>query len=106
MVLTSTAFYAQRASIAELALESRMPVTGYAHELTRAGGLISYGPDLLDAYRRIAYFIDRLLKGAKPSDLPVEQSTDFKLVVNLRTARALGLTIPESILLRADEVIR
>jgi putative ABC transport system substrate-binding protein len=75
-------------------------------QLTRAGGLISYGPDGRDTYRRIAYFIVRLLKGAKVSDLPFEQSAQFTLVVNLKTAKAMGLTIPESIMLRADEVIQ
>lgn len=106
IVLTSTAFYSQRVAIAQQALENRLPVTSYAHELTRAGGLVSYGPDLLDSFYRVAYFIDRLLKGAKPSELPVEQASNFKLVVNLKAAKALGVTIPESILLRADEVIR
>lgn len=78
----------------------------YAHELTRAGGLFSYGPDLQDTYYRAAYFVDRLLKGARPSDLPVEQPNKFLLVVNDRAAKTLGVSIPESILVRADEVIR
>ena len=106
IALYSSTFYINRAQIAEAALQSRMPLTGYAHELTRAGGLFSYGPDLQDTYYRAAYFVDRLLKGAKPSDLPVEQPNKLVLVVNERTAKTLGVTIPESILLRADEVIR
>jgi putative ABC transport system substrate-binding protein len=106
IVLTSIASYGQRVTIAQQALESRMPVTSYAHELTRAGGLISYGPELEEAFYRTAYFIDKILKGTKPSDLPVEQSENLKLVVNLKTAKLLGITIPESILIRADEVIR
>ena len=75
-------------------------------EYTRAGGLISYGTDLRDTYHRVGYFIDRVLKGAKPIDLPVEQTATFDLVVNLKTAKALGIKIPQSILLRADEVIQ
>ena len=71
-----------------------------------AGGLMSYGPSMTEAFGRSAYFIDRLLKGAKVSDLPVEQASTFRLVVNLKTAKALRLTIPQSILLRADEVVR
>ena len=106
IALYSSTIYINRAQIAEAALQSRLPLTGYAHELTRAGGLFSYGPDLQDTYYRAAYFVDRLLKGAKPSDLPVEQPNKLALVVNERTAKALGVTIPESILLRADEVIR
>jgi putative ABC transport system substrate-binding protein len=106
MVLTSVASYGQRKSIAEQALESRLPVTSYAHELTRAGRFISYGPELEDAFYRTAYFIDKLLKGARPSDLPLEQSENLKLVVNLKTAKLLGIAVPESVLVRADEVIR
>jgi putative ABC transport system substrate-binding protein len=71
-----------------------------------AGGLISYGPTVADTFRRTAYFVDRLLKGAKPADLPIEQATGFKLTLNLRTARALRLTIPDSIVQRANEVLR
>ena len=106
ITLYAPTFFINRARVAEAALANRLPVTGYAHEMTRAGGLITYGTDVADNYNRIAYFIDRLLKGTKPSDLPVEESAKFQLVVNLKTAKALGITIPQSILLRADEVIR
>ncbi len=106
LLVYSGAFYARRSRIADEAIESRMPIMTWLDQLTRAGGLMSYGPDARDSYRRIAYFIDRLLKGAKPSDLPLEQSAQFRLVVNLKTAKALGLTMPESIMLRADDVIR
>jgi putative ABC transport system substrate-binding protein len=91
-------------TIGALALKNRLPSIG-AKEYGDAGGLIGYGANILALYRRAAYFVDRILKGAKPADLPVEQPTKFELVVNLRTAKALGQKIPETFLVRADEVI-
>jgi putative ABC transport system substrate-binding protein len=91
--------------IAELALNSRMPAISYFREFPEAGGLISYGPDLDDSSRRAAVYVDKILKGSNPSDLPVEQPTKFELVINLRTANALGLTAPPTILAGAHEVI-
>jgi putative ABC transport system substrate-binding protein len=91
-------------AIADLAARHRLPSTGSA-ELAQAGGLIGYGVDVLEVFRHAAFFIDKVLKGAKPADLPTEQATRFQLIVNLGTAKALGLTIPQTLLLRADEVI-
>jgi putative ABC transport system substrate-binding protein len=88
------------------ALKSRLPSTYYYREAVVAGGLMYYGADLVDGYRRIAYYVDRILKGAKPADLPVEQPTKFELVINLKTAKQIGLTIPQSVLYRADKVIK
>ena len=89
----------------ELLLQHRIPAVSELRRIAENGGLLSYGPNLFDATRRLAYFVDRILKGAKPADLPVEQATKLELVINLKTAAALGLTIPPAILLRADEVI-
>jgi len=89
----------------ELLSKYRVPAVSELRRIAEGGGLISYGPNLFDATRRQAYFVDRILKGAMPADLPVEQATRLELVVNIKTARALGLTIPHSLLLRADEVI-
>jgi putative ABC transport system substrate-binding protein len=94
-----------RARIAELALRYRLPAIYSFRTYAEAGGLASYAEDLVDMHRRSALFVDRILKGAKPADLPVEQPTKFELVVNLKTAKAIGITVPQSILLRADEVI-
>jgi putative tryptophan/tyrosine transport system substrate-binding protein len=88
-----------------LAREFRLPLVSEFREIAEAGGLWSYGPDLRDIYRRAATFVDKLLKGATPGDLPVEQPTKFDLVINLATAKALGLAVPPSLLARADEVI-
>src|SRR5262245_42782149 len=97
---------ANRKRIAGLALKSRLPSVYNGREYVEAGGLMSYGADQADSYRRVAYFVDRILKGAKPADLPVEQPTKFEFVINLKTASALNLTIPQSVLYRADRVIR
>ena len=108
LVLFSPVFYSSpwRTRLAQAALAARLPTIFQDSDNVEAGGLISYGSDLADTWGRAAYFVDRVLKGAKLHDLPVEQVSKFKLVVNLKTAKALGLTIPESILLRADELIR
>ncbi len=106
MLLWSPVFYAHDSEIAALGLDAKLATVSALNTAVRAGTLISYGADVVDNFRRAAYFIDRLLKGGKASELPIEQPTKFKLVVNLKTAKALGLTIPQSILLQADEVIR
>lgn len=97
---------AETQRISAFALENRIAAFGSDAQFAEAGSLLSYGPSRLDMYRRAAYFVDKILKGAKPADLPVEQPTKFELVVNLKTAKALGIAIPQSILLRANEVIQ
>jgi ABC-type uncharacterized transport system substrate-binding protein len=94
-----------RSRIAELAVKSQLPAVSTLRESAEAGLLMSYGTDFHDLWRRTATYVDKILKGAKPADLPVEQPTKFELVINLKTAKALGLTIPQSLLLRADQVI-
>ncbi len=106
VLLGSPQVYIRRVQLGALALKHKLPVFCSFRDTTEAGGLVSYGTDVFYAFHRAAYFIDRLLKGAKPSDLPFEQSDTIKLVVNLKTAKGLGITIPESILLQADEVFR
>ena len=96
---------ANRARIHTLAMGARLPTIHIVREMVETGGLMSYGPNFPDLFRRSADLVDRILRGAKPGDIPVEQPTKFDLVINLTTAQALGLTIPESFLLRADEVI-
>ena len=96
----------QRKRIVGLALKSRLPSVYVRKDFVDAGGLMSYGADFVDSYRRVAYYVDRILKGAKPADLPVEQPTKFEFVVNLKTAKQIGLTIPPNVLARADRVIK
>ena len=97
---------ANRKRIVGFALKSRLPSVHQSKVNVDAGGLMSYGADLTDSYRRVAYYVDRILKGAKPADLPVEQPTKFELVINLKTAKQIGLTIPQRVLTRADKVIK
>jgi putative ABC transport system substrate-binding protein len=105
LVADDAVFTAQRTRIAELALKNQLP-TMYGHrDMVLAGGLMTYGPDYGDLYRHAAGYVDKVLKGAKPSDLPVEQPTKFELILNLKTAKALGLTVPDMLLVAADEVI-
>ena len=94
-----------RAPIISAAARNKVPTIYWLSGFAREGGLLSYGPDAVDLYRRAASYVDRILRGAKPADLPVQLPTKFEMVVNLKTAKALGLTVPQSILLRADEVI-
>jgi putative ABC transport system substrate-binding protein len=105
-VIENPAFYANRMTLAMLASKARLPTISGTRAFADAGALMSYGVDYADQMRRAAEYIDKILKGAKPGDLPIEQPTKFELVVNLKTAKALGITIPESILVRADEVIK
>jgi putative tryptophan/tyrosine transport system substrate-binding protein len=97
---------ANQKRIADLALKSRLPSMYVRREFVDAGGLMSYAADLVDNYRRVAYFVDKILKGAKPADIPVEQPTKFELIINLKTAKQIGLTIPQRVLGRADKVIK
>lgn len=104
-IMPSTRFAADRRRILTVALAHRLPVVAQTHEYVEAGALLSYGADPSALYRRAAYYVDRILKGAKPGDLPIEQPTQFETVVNLKTAKALGLNVPQSLLLRANRVI-
>jgi putative ABC transport system substrate-binding protein len=105
LVLTDSMFLGQQRRIADLAARSRLPALYSQREFVEAGGLVSYGPSLIDMFRRAAAHVDKILRGVKPGDIPVEQPTKFELVINLKTAKALGLTIPQSLLLRADEAL-
>ena len=105
-VLAGPLMRANQKRIVGFALKSRLPSMYSSREAVDAGGLMYYGADLADSYRRVAYFVDRILKGAKPADLPVEQPTKFELVINLKTAKQIGLTIPPKVLARADRVIK
>jgi putative ABC transport system substrate-binding protein len=97
---------ANQRRIAGFALKSRLPSIYSQDEYVHAGGLMSYGNDIAEQYRRVAYFVDKILKGAKPADLPVEQPTKFEFVINLKTAKQIGLTIPPDLLARGTKVIR
>jgi putative ABC transport system substrate-binding protein len=99
-------FIGERQRLVRLAAKHRLPAVFQSRESVDAGGLMSYGPNFSDLFRRAATYVDKILKGAKPGDLPVEQPTKFELVINLKTARTLGLTIPQSVLRWADEVIQ
>src|SRR5262249_32262284 len=105
-VLPDSVFALHCGRLQGLAAKGRLPAMYGAREYTEAGGLMSYGPDVHNNFRRAATYVDKILKGANPADLPVEQPTKFELVINSRTAKALGLSIPPSVLLRADQVIR
>jgi len=104
--LTNPTFNILRSRIAELAVKSRLPTMYGDRAFVDSGGLISYGPDVLDSFRRAAVFVHKILKGAKPADLPVEQPTKFEFIMNLKAAKQIGLTIPPNVLARADKVIR
>jgi putative ABC transport system substrate-binding protein len=105
VLLPARFFVAERERIVKIAMGNRWPISSGPHEFAEAGALLSYGSNRVTLYRRSAYFVDRILKGAKPADLPIEQPTKFDLVVNMKTAKALGIKIPNSILVRADKVI-
>jgi putative ABC transport system substrate-binding protein len=105
VLLPARFFVAERERLVKIAMANRWPIVCGPHELTEAGALLSYGPDRVTLYRRSAYYVDRILKGAKPSELPIEQPTKFELVVNMKTAKSLGIKIPNSVLVRADKVI-
>ena len=106
ITLPSTVFVSRRTQIVDLASKTRLPGIFPDRELAEAGGLMSYGPSLTANYHRAATYVDKILKGAKPADLPVEQPTKFELVINLKAAKALGLTIPSVLLFQADKVIQ
>jgi putative ABC transport system substrate-binding protein len=105
-VLASAVVASRRTQIVQLAVQSRLPTIYPYLEYVEAGGLMSYGVQVNDLYRRAATYVDKILKGAKPADLPVEQPTKFELAINLKTAKQIGLTIPPNVLARADRVIK
>ena len=106
LVIADPIFFTQRKLIADFAIRQRLPSTFLFREFAEAGGLMSYGPSITESHRRAAIYVDKILKGAKPSDLPVEQPTKYELVINLKTATQIGVTIPPNVLARADKVIK
>jgi putative tryptophan/tyrosine transport system substrate-binding protein len=106
LALASPVLISQRAQLADLAVKSRLPAIYYSTEYVEAGGLMTYGVNLNDLHRRAAVYVDKVLKGRKPADLPVEQPIKFELIINLKAAKQIGLTIPQSVLYRADRVIK
>ena len=106
LVLADPFTVSQRARIVEFVAEHRLPAIYESRDFVEAGGLMSYGPNISDLYRRAASYVDKILRGAKPGDLPIEQPTKFELVINLKTANALGITVPPALLARANEVIQ
>src|SRR5262249_23608978 len=105
IVLTSATLLEERRRLVDLAAKNRLPAVSFGRQFVDAGGLMAYGPNLADVFRRVAAYVDKILKGAEPGDLPVEQPTKFELVINLKTAKALGLEVPPTLLAVADEVI-
>jgi putative ABC transport system substrate-binding protein len=105
IVVSSPVFSAEKGRIIAAAARFDLPAMYEHRDFVEAGGLMSYGPNLVDVFRRAASYVDRILKGSKPGDLPIEQPTKFELMINLKTAKALGLTVPPSLLARADAVI-
>jgi putative ABC transport system substrate-binding protein len=105
ITLNDALFFSQRDRISQLAASSRLPAVYPESEFVRAGGLMAYGPSVSDLFQRAATYVHKILNGARPADLPFEQPTKFELIFNLKTAKALGLTIPETFMTRADEVI-
>jgi putative ABC transport system substrate-binding protein len=105
IVTASSLAFAQRDTIVALAARHKLPAVYFHRIFVRSGGLISYGPDLVDQYRRAAAYVDRILKGEKPGELPIQAPTKYELIINLKNAKTLGLTVPPSLLATADEVI-
>ena len=106
VILPSSVLISHVKQVAQFALRSRIPAIYYAAEFAEAGGLLSYAPNFAELSRRAAIYVDKILKGAKPGDLPIEQPTKFELVINLKTAKQIGLIIPPNVLARADRVVR
>jgi len=106
MTTANRSFFAERKRIVELAGKYRLPAIYFQKEFVDEGGLMSYGEDVADQYRRAAVYVDKILKGAKPSDLPVQQATKFEFIVNLKAAKQIDLTIPNRVLERANQIIR